>query len=55
MKCPDSRKCFARREENGGCAILTKPYEHDGECPFCKPVANVTNGRKFEYKPSTEE
>lgn len=43
-RCHDPRPCFARI--NGGCALIgyDKPMYKDGECPFCKPDREVTNG-----------
>ena len=54
FKCQDSRYCFAYLPLTGICGILNgtenvvtgeimAPYS-DGQCPFCKPEQNVTNG-----------
>lgn len=45
--CQDRRKCFARTER-GQCKALSSAYP-DGECPFCKPDGNVTNGKRYLY------
>lgn len=52
--CEDSRKCFAKR--GGHCRLLvprndTRSHYPDGECPFCKPIAAVTNGVTYPYNP----
>ena len=62
LKCNDSRRCFAKRDPNSKtCSVLISDggkytqYE-DGECPFCKAIREVTNGkvyainRKYTYK-----
>lgn len=46
-ECHDSRPCFAKRESMGGvirCRILSEVYKADGECKFCKPKRETTNG-----------
>ena len=50
-RCNDSRPCFGK--ERGArvymCNVLKEaaaPYK-DGECPFCKPQAEYTNGRYY--------
>lgn len=57
--CKDSRPCFAKVKKRGSreceCAILTyntKEYTYKneykaGECPFCKPKAEVTKGKTY--------
>ena len=50
--CHDSRECFAAMPCQGGfrkCRILTNSYEEDGDCPFCKPDVEVTNGQRYPY------
>ena len=27
--------------------MLTETYKHDGECPFCKPRRDMTNGKLY--------
>lgn len=57
--CPDSRPCFARIFKEGSdigkCTVLQsvngKFYKEDGECPFCKPKREVTNGKFYPYDP----
>lgn len=44
--CNDTKVCFARRED-GKCEILVTGYECDGDCKFCKPDREVTNGKKY--------
>ena len=46
-KCRDSRECFAR--QCGKCSILNETYKEDGDCKFCKPYGNVTNGRIYPW------
>lgn len=45
-QCQDTRLCFARGDF-GGCYILTDPYKHDRECPFCKPNRAWTKGKYY--------
>lgn len=42
----DTRKCFAKGP-NCGCSLLTSVYKHDGECPFCKPRRDMTDGKLY--------
>lgn len=53
--CEDSRPCFAKDNSNSHCRILeTDNYYSgyiDGQCPFCKPKAAVTNGQFYPYNP----
>lgn len=44
--CVDSRRCFAKGPY-GGCSLLISAYEHDGECPFCKPRRDQTGDRIY--------
>lgn len=50
QKCIDSRLCFARKE-NGECSCLTLKTKadvyDDGQCPFCKPRREYTNGKYY--------
>ncbi len=54
LTCHDSRLCFAKREGSVKCGVLIKhdirsnsdEYE-DGKCPFCKPLREYTNGKKY--------
>ena len=51
--CDDTRPCFARikdRKGDGKCRYLTSTYSENGECPFAKPVMNITNGKIYPYK-----
>lgn len=55
-KCPDTRDCFAKL--GGECVVLQKDSNHrkifyteDGECPFCKPERDVTDGKRYSYNP----
>lgn len=61
MICSDDRECFAKRkgvfDSYIYCKILTdgaKPYPK-GECPFCKPIREVTNGVYYEFKQMTKD
>lgn len=47
--CVDSRPCFARKEHR--CAILEKGYSKDGQCLFCKPSREYTNGKFYPFNP----
>ena len=44
--CFDTRKCFAKNERNR-CSILTEPYEEDGDCPFAKPIREITGNTYY--------
>ena len=50
--CIDSRTCFGAAYVNGTrvCRCLDETYEKDGQCPFCKDHASVTNGKNYPYK-----
>ena len=55
-KCNDKRQCFAKERGRDGyyCTILAMPYTNapmyaDGDCPFCKPEKEVTNGKYYPY------
>ena len=63
-RCVDSRKCHAKTTNIRGqmiCLCLTYPRQvgkhrgvidtnyKDGQCPFCKPVANVTKGKVYPH------
>ena len=55
VRCNEtSRTCFAQRRKtrNGhwNCNLLNGNYP-DGECPFCKPVAEITNNVMYPYNP----
>lgn len=50
-KCVDSRQCFARKKSGDcmSCGILIPEpgamnMYVDGECPFCKPKRDYTDG-----------
>lgn len=46
IECNDTRTCFAKFRYPDGrvtCRLLTETYPN-GECPFCKPDREVTNG-----------
>lgn len=47
--CEDMRKCFASVEFRGKrkCTILKDTYPESGTCRFCKPEAQVTNGKTY--------
>ena len=51
--CIDSRPCFAIQYRRGGfrvCGILMdKAYDYDGECPFCKPVRELTGDEEYPF------
>lgn len=49
--CKDTRACFARFGER--CGVLQSTYP-DKECPFCKPSADVTNGKLYPVNPYYE-
>jgi hypothetical protein len=54
-KCYDTRPCFARRprtikDDTPVCNCLQSVYENEGERPFCKPLASVTNGKTYPRK-----
>ena len=46
--CNDTRKCFAKNERNH-CTVLEKTYEEDGDCPFAKPIREVTGRTYYPY------
>lgn len=46
VHCIESKPCFAK--ENGMCKLLISNYKKEGDCKFCKPKVNVTNGKKYE-------
>lgn len=50
-RCRDKRECFAR--ENGKCTLLTEARK-DGQCPFCKPKKEYTNGVFYPYNPKKQ-
>ena len=57
--CPDSRECFAKK--NGRCIVLQRDlgrhiqfYKKDGECPFCKPHRDITNGKVYYFEQLSE-
>lgn len=45
--CIDERPCFARFESE--CTLLEDTYP-EGECPFCKPERDVTNGVRYPMR-----
>ena len=47
--CKDSRECFAKEQTTDKmlCRVLRDTHYEDGECPFCKPVCNVTKGKEY--------
>lgn len=59
-RCADSRDCFGKFKMNKitRCNILDKDthikgnfvYEHDGDCPFCKPKSKYTNGQYYPHR-----
>lgn len=55
-KCIDTRECFEKLS-NKSCLALSITYEHDGECPFCKPDARITDGKYYpiETEKSTKK
>ena len=55
-KCVDSRPCFAKNKWTKVCGILTGDKEGnigytDGQCPFCKPRIDETNGVVYPFDP----
>jgi len=46
--CIDSRECFAKGPKKS-CLALSVTYEHDGECPFCKPTKTITDGKIYPW------
>lgn len=48
-RCKDSRECFARNQFSE-CTILKTVPGRDGECTFCKPDQEVTNGNYYPHK-----
>lgn len=54
--CKDTRECGMRYKKEGPkkgiCLALESGYENDGECPFCKPVANETDGVYYPHRDS---
>ena len=57
--CPDSRECFAKK--NGRCIVLQRDtnrsksfYSKNGECPFCKPHRDITNGKVYYFEQLSE-
>lgn len=58
-KCPDTRDCFAKL--GGECVVLQRDSNHskifytkDGECPFCKPNRDITNGKVYYFEQLSE-
>jgi len=58
-KCPDSRECFAKLGDE--CVVLQRDanrrkifYTEDGECPFCKPDRDITNGKVYYFEQLSE-
>ena len=49
--CHDKRKCFGKKHSGTKCGILRETYP-DGECPFCKPRVEVTNGKVYPFNPN---
>lgn len=52
--CHDEGFCFAQEERERGrfyCTILSKTYPKGVRCPFSKPVAYMTNGKRYGYNP----
>lgn len=50
--CVDSRECFGKIKDLNNktrCDILRETYVKDGECPFCKPEREYTNGVFYPY------
>lgn len=52
--CGDSRPCFAKHYNNTThrhfCNCLSSPdvpVYKDGDCPFCKPLHYMTNGKEY--------
>ena len=50
--CRDQRPCFSRVPGTRICNCLIGISYKDGECPFCKPEREVTNGRRYPYDPT---
>ena len=48
--CVESKPCFANSD--GVCTLLKSGYK-EGECPFCKPTVNITNGKKYPFSEIT--
>lgn len=50
--CIDTRECFAkmRTGDRYRCDCLTRSYDVDGDCPFCKPEKEITNGKRYPRK-----
>lgn len=50
--CVDTRECFAKRRtgDHYRCDALTRTYDVDGDCPFCKPEMEITNGKRYPRK-----
>lgn len=54
--CVDIRPCFAKNKLTHKCGILEPNKDGlsgyvDGECPFCKPKREVTNGIEYPFDP----
>lgn len=52
--CIDTRNCFAKGPKKS-CLALSVTYGSDGECPFCKPDARITDGRYYPVINRKEE
>ena len=46
-RCIDRRDCFARVGIK--CSILQETYKNSGDCPFCKPLREVSHGRIWPW------
>lgn len=63
-RCIDTRPCFAKSNEKDEvdakgkkimrCTCLTRSYKKDGQCPFCKPRQEWTNGVFYPNKKSIQ-
>ena len=54
--CEDTRECFGAMVHGGMrfCRALSSTYAEDGQCPFCKPDRDITNGKQYLYNPDME-
>ena len=53
--CVDSRPCFGKSTYHPGkCTVLVQGYDHDGECPFCKPKREWTKGKRYPHRNEVE-
>ena len=54
--CEDTRKCFGAMFHGGMrfCRVLGSAYKAGGECPFCKPERDITNGKQYLYNVDAE-